>query len=116
IHSMIRTMRDIQNSGVFKKISLPYRKRDELYQMADTFNHTMDILESNYEKQRVFVSDASHELKTPLTVIESNAKMLKRWGTKRPDVLEESIDVIYSESVRMKEMTNQMLQLAENPA
>lgn len=114
IHSMTETMRDIQQSGQFKKISLQQTKQDELYQMAGTFNNMIDILQDNYEKQRSFVSDASHELKTPLTIIESYASMLKRWGMKDPDVLEESVDAIYSEGVRMKEMIKQMLLLANN--
>lgn len=40
--------------------------------------------------------------------------MLKRWGMKRPDLVEESIDAIYSEAGRMREMTEQMLLLAKN--
>jgi hypothetical protein len=72
----------------------------------------MDILENNFEKQQQFVSDASHELKTPVTIIESYASMLKRWGMKDPILLEESVEAIYSEAVRMKEMTKQMLMLA----
>ncbi|WP_054950060.1 HAMP domain-containing sensor histidine kinase [Numidum massiliense] len=114
INSMIHTMNDIQQSGTFKKIPLREKQQDELHKMAHTFNHTMDILEDNFEKQRAFVSDASHELKTPLTVIESYASLLKRWGMKKPEVLEEAIDAIHSETVRMKEMTTQMLQLAES--
>jgi two-component system, OmpR family, sensor histidine kinase ArlS len=81
--------------------------------MASTFNNMMDLLEENYKKQEQFVSDASHELKTPLTVIVSYANMLKRWGMKRPDILEEAIEAIHSESIRMKQLTEQMLLLAK---
>jgi hypothetical protein len=49
-----------------------------------------------------------------LTVIEGYATMLKRWGMKEPDMLEEAVDAIYAEAVRMKTMTQQMLMLA-NP-
>ncbi|WP_338751221.1 HAMP domain-containing histidine kinase [Bacillus sp. FJAT-52991] len=116
VNSMIRTMEDIQVRGIFKKIPLEHQSKDELYKMGNTFNKMMDLLQQNFEKQQQFVSDASHELKTPLTVIESYAKLLKRWGTKKPDVLEESVEAIYSEAVRMKAMTNQMLLLANNSA
>ncbi|MBN3527686.1 HAMP domain-containing sensor histidine kinase [Paenibacillus apiarius] len=112
IHSLNATMAEIQRNGVFKKLKLSGSANDELVQLGNTFNGMIDILQSNFEKQQQFVSDASHELKTPLTVIESYARMLKRWGMNKPEVLEESIDAIYSESVRMKELANQLLSLA----
>lgn len=112
IHSLNATMAEIQRNGVFKKLKLSGSANDELVQLGNTFNGMIDILQSNFEKQQQFVSDASHELKTPLTVIESYARMLKRWGMNKPEVLEESIEAIYSESVRMKELANQLLSLA----
>lgn len=105
-------MEEIQSSGSFKQISLDLRKKDELYQLGTTFNKMITLLKTQFERQQQFVSDASHELKTPLTVIESYANMLKRWGKKREDVLEEAVEAIHSESIRMKELTNQMLELA----
>ncbi|MDG5789844.1 HAMP domain-containing sensor histidine kinase [Evansella sp. AB-P1] len=113
IKAMAETMQDIQQKGTLKKIDLKEKSKDELYEVAGTFNNMVDLIKENIEKKQQFVHDASHELKTPLTVIESNASMLKRWGAKNPEVLEESIDAIYSESKRMKELTEQMLKLAE---
>lgn len=114
IHSLIGTMEEIEKKETFKKIERIGNSKDELHQMANAFNNMIDLLQKNFEKQQQFISDASHELKTPLTIIESYAKLLKRWGTKKPEVMEESVDAIYSEAVRMKEMTAQLLQLAEN--
>ncbi|MGD7054704.1 HAMP domain-containing sensor histidine kinase [Sutcliffiella horikoshii] len=114
IQAMTKTMKQIQRTGDYQKLQLQGNSKDELYTMGHTFNQMIDILEGNYQKQQQFVSDASHELKTPLTVIESYASMLKRWGMKKPELLEESVDAIYSESIRMKEMTEQMLQLANS--
>lgn len=114
INSLIRTMEEIQRKGQFKKLELPARSNDEMYQMGNTFNKMMDILQQHFVKQQQFVLDASHELKTPLTVIEGYATMLKRWGMNKPELLEESVEAIYSEAVRMKKLTRQMLMLA-NP-
>jgi len=114
INSMIVTMEEIQRKSIFKKLELKKHSQDELYKLGITFNKMIDILAQNFEKQQQFVSDASHELKTPLTVIESNASMLKRWGMNNQELLEESVDAIYSEAIRMKEMTKQMLMLANH--
>ncbi|WHT86750.1 sensor histidine kinase [Bacillus cereus] len=116
VNSLIQTMEHIQVRGIFKKIPLENKSKDELHKMGSTFNKMIDLLHQNFEKQQQFVSDASHELRTPLTVIESYAKLLKRWGMKKQDVLEESVEAIYSEAVRMKGMTNQMLLLANSSA
>ncbi len=114
ITSMMRTMREIRESGQFKRISLPMKSKDELYQMGDTFNNMIDLLEVNYEKQGRFISNASHELKTPLTIIESYASLLKRRGLERPEVFDESISAIHSEAIRMKDLTDQLLMLAKH--
>ncbi|MEH7523959.1 HAMP domain-containing sensor histidine kinase [Bacillus sp. JJ1503] len=112
--SMIKTMKEIKESGQFKRLPLEEGSKDELYQMGETFNHMIDLLEANFEKQKQFVSNASHELKTPLTVIESYASLLKRRGLKEPELFNESIEAILSESIRMREMTEQLLLLARH--
>ncbi|MBO0998487.1 HAMP domain-containing histidine kinase [Bacillus sp. SD075] len=114
IRSMIDTMKEIQTSGQFKRLSLEEKSKDELVEMGKTFNHMIDLLQANFEKQEQFVSNASHELKTPLTVIESYASLLKRKGMERPDLFGESIEAIHSEAIRMREMTEQMLLLAKH--
>lgn len=114
VTSMIRTMKDIRQSGAFKRLKLEGSSKDELFQMGQTFNHMIDLLEVNFEKQKQFVSNASHELKTPLTIIESYASLLKRRGLKEPKLFSESIEAIHSEAIRMKEMTEQLLMLARH--
>ncbi|MGG3556737.1 HAMP domain-containing sensor histidine kinase [Peribacillus frigoritolerans] len=114
IRSMIDTMKEIQTSGQFKRLILEEKSKDELVEMGKTFNHMIDLLQANFEKQEQFVSNASHELKTPLTVIESYASLLKRKGLERPDLFDESIEAIHSEAIRMREMTEQMLLLAKH--
>lgn len=114
ITTMTTTMSDIRGSGKFKMLDLPKKSNDELYQMGETFNEMMGQLENNYEKQEQFVSNASHELKTPLTVIESYASLLKRRGMEQPELFHESVDAIHSEAIRMRELTEQLLNLARN--
>ncbi|HWO74473.1 MAG TPA: HAMP domain-containing histidine kinase [Bacillus sp. (in: firmicutes)] len=114
ISSMIETMREIRKSGHFKRIHLPEKSQNELYLLGETFNEMMDLLEKNYAKQEQFVSNASHELKTPLTIIESYASLLKRRGKKQPELFDESVDAIHSEAIRMKDLIQQLLLLAKH--
>lgn len=113
IQRLTTTMNTIETRGSFEKLAVAGESKDEMNKMAMTFNRMMTKLEDSYLKQEQFVSDASHELKTPLTVIDSYIKMLKRWGKERPEILEEAIHSIESESRRMKYLTEQLLQLAK---
>ena len=113
ITTLIETMTEIRKSGHFKRIELKQGSKDELYQMGETFNHMIVLLEDNFEKQDQFVANASHELRTPLTVIESYASLLKRRGLNEPKIFHESIEAIHSEAIRMKEMVEELLDLAK---
>ncbi|MGQ3481177.1 sensor histidine kinase [Paenibacillus sp. TY11] len=114
ITSMISTMKEIQRSGKFKRLPLNSSSRDELVEMGETFNDMIELLERNFVRQEQFVSNASHELKTPLTIIESYASLLKRRGLQHPNIFAESVEAIQSEAIRMKDMAEQLLQLARN--
>ncbi|MBY0014663.1 sensor histidine kinase [Paenibacillus typhae] len=114
IVQMTATMREIKDSGKFRRLTLQDDAKDELVEMGHTFNGMIALLESNYLKQEKFVSDASHELRTPLTVIESYASLLKRRGLAHPELFNESVEAIHSEAIRMKELTEQLLLLAKH--
>jgi len=112
ISIMSGTMKDIEKSGEFKRIPLSDQSKDELQVMGVAFNRMIERLERNYNQQQQFLSDASHELKTPITVIESYSSLLKRWGMKDEAIQEEAVEAIHHEAVRMKKLTEHLLQSA----
>ena len=75
-------------------------------------NNLLVRMRESYRQQARFVNDASHELRTPIAVIEGYANMLKRWGKDDEKVLEESIAAISHESEHMKHLVEQLLFLA----
>jgi signal transduction histidine kinase len=87
---------------------------DELVEYATAFND-MTLKLSNYiEKQKRFVSDASHELATPITIINGHADMLIRWGKDDADTLTEGLHVIRNEALRMNELVENLLFFARS--
>lgn len=105
-------MTRIQRNGQFERLPIEGKSQDELTQMGNTFNEMMSLLEENYSKQEEFVSNASHELKTPLTVIGSYAKLLQRQGMQDEKIAEESVAAIRAETDRMKALIEQLLHIA----
>jgi len=84
----------------------------ELAGLEHAVNSLLESMRENYRRQSRFVSDASHELRTPIAVIQGYVNMLDRWGKEDEKVLEESIAAIQSESVHMQRLVEQLLFLA----
>ena len=80
--------------------------------LEDAINKLLDRMRDSYRQQARFVSDASHELRTPISVIQGYANMLDRWGKSDESVLDESITAIKCESENMKNLVEQLLFLA----
>lgn len=88
--------------------------KNELKDLATIFNEMLDRLELSYESQKQFVSDASHELRTPIAVIQGYVNLLDRWGKKDPEVMEESIEAIKNEAKNMQELVEKLLFLSRH--
>lgn len=89
------------------------RRRDEIGRLAKSFNDLLARLGEAFARERQFISDASHELKTPLTSINANAQMLLRWGDRDTTIRRESLETIVRESADLAGMVNGMLTLAK---
>ena len=114
IHILIQTMQANGRRAESKKIEVQGQSKDELHQMELTFNEMIDHLKANYQKQEQFVSDASHEMNTPISIVKSYAQLLKRRGKERPELFDEAVEAIDSEADRMQLLVEQMLLLAKN--
>ena len=86
---------------------------DELKRLGNTFNKMIDGLQGAFDRQIQFVSDASHELKTPIAVIQGYANLLDRWGKDDRDALEKSIYAIKLETSNMANLVEKLLFIAK---
>ncbi|MCR5187542.1 MAG: HAMP domain-containing histidine kinase [Treponema sp.] len=93
---------------------LPVSKNDdELDQLAKTFNSLFESLRKDFDRERAFTSDVSHELKTPVAGILGQANLLKRWGKDDPKQLESSLDMIITEANAMNSIITNLLQMSK---
>lgn len=84
----------------------------DMEELEAAVNSLIARLHSSYRQQIRFVDDASHELRTPIAVIQGYVNMLDRWGKNDEKVLQESITAIQAESAHMKTLVDQLLFLA----
>lgn len=92
---------------------IPEQTYEEFDVLSRKLNSMLERIQKAYENQNQFVSDVSHELRTPLTSINGYIKMLKRWGTKEKDVLEESLNNIDNSACYLKDMIEKLLILSK---
>jgi len=86
---------------------------DELKRLGNTFNKMIDRLQEAFDRQIQFVSDASHELRTPIAVIQGYANLIDRWGKDDREALEKSIQAIKLETSNMTNLVEKLLFIAK---
>jgi len=84
----------------------------DLQGIETALNGLLERIRASYKQQTQFVSDASHELRTPIAVIQGYVNMLDRWGKEDTAILEESIEAIKNEANHMQKLVEQLLFLA----
>jgi signal transduction histidine kinase len=108
VTALTRTARSISETDFGGRIEVT--DRDEVGELAATFNEMLDRLEQSFESQRHFIDDASHELKTPLTIIRGHLELLED----DPDAQQETLALVLDELDRMGRIVGDLLVLARH--
>lgn len=85
---------------------------DEIAQLADTFNNLLERIEHAFAVQKIFVANASHEIRNPLTSITSQLEvtLLKK---RDADTYEKTLNSVLEDVKRLNEMSHRLLMLAK---
>lgn len=104
------TANRITKNNLNERIVLP-ENEDELYDLSSSINSLLGRLEQALEREKQFTSDASHELRTPISVLRGTLEVLNR-KERSVEEYKEKIDYCLTELDRMSNMTEQLLILA----
>lgn len=113
VNRMTDTAKAIANSKDLKKRVNISEHPDELSNLEEALNSMLTQLENAFERQRRFVSDASHELRTPVSIMKGYLDILDDWGKGDSKLLAESIKSMKEETQHMKKLIENLLFLAK---
>ena len=91
-------------------------ERDELGKLARSFNQLLDRLEESFERQRRFISDASHELRTPVAILRGETEVTLAKTNRTPEEYREALDVMRDESQRLSHIIEDLFTLTRADA
>ena len=108
LHEIEETATRISRGSDLKQRIDTKHRGDEVGQLANAFNHMVERLDESFEKERQFTSDASHELRTPTSVILAQTEYTLE-KPRSAEEYEEALRVVQRQSRRMSTLINDML-------
>lgn len=90
--------------------------RDELGHLAASFNELLDRLNQSFDRQRRFVADASHELRTPVAILCGEAEVTLAQEKRTEQEYRESLQILREEAKRLKHIVEDLFTLARADA
>lgn len=111
ISSITAKANEISATNLYLRLNTS-NKGDELDELAITFNHMLDRLETSFETQNSFINNASHELRNPLTAILGETEISLNRERSGPEY-RQSLETIQNEAQRLDLLVNSLLKLAQ---
>jgi signal transduction histidine kinase len=111
LHDVTATARRLSAESLDERLRLP-GPRDEVAELADTFDAMLDRLEAAFQSQRRFVANASHELRTPLAVVRTEVEVTLADPAADEAELRRMAGVIRDATLRAQQLVDGLLVLA----
>lgn len=110
-----REVSRIDETSLSSRVSIP-QTNDEVEILSRSFNQLLDRLEQAFERERRFSADVSHELKTPLATMITNAQVLKLSEAPTLEEYEENLNTTLQSARRLSDVVNGLLLLYQTKA
>ncbi len=112
LRALTETMAATNSSDLTARVKLG-NAQDEIGQLARQFNRLLDRLESAFASQKRFMADASHELRTPVSVALSAAQVTERDPGRTIQDCDEALEVIENQMLRLRRIVDDLLFLSQ---
>jgi two-component system, OmpR family, sensor kinase len=112
VEAMRRRAREVSLSRAGERLPLP-AARDEIRRLGETLNGMLDRLQRSFERERRFVADAGHELRTPVAVVKTELEGAMRTGDYGPDV-REALAAAIEECEHLAQLAEDLLVVARS--
>lgn len=109
VQTITRTAQEISATDLHRRLNLG--QRDEIGELATTFDRMLDRLEGAFTRQQQFTADASHELRTPLSIVNTEVERVLQ----RPHTVQDynqALSIVHQENQRMTRLVGDLLVLA----
>jgi len=111
VEKIINTAKSIEENNLNERIKV--KSQDELGRLASTLNQMISRLEKAFEQQKQFTADVSHDLRTPLSIIQAESSLtLKK--DRSIEEYKKSLELILEETSYMSEIIDKLLFLARS--
>lgn len=112
LKNMSKEIREL-DLNLHRQINVPNNPL-EIREVGSAFNELLSKQEEAIEREKKFITNASHDLKTPIAAIRGHVKLIQRRGGSHPEIIPNSLSFIDKESQRLEKLSHQLLILNED--
>lgn len=112
LRRMASVAEGVDGGDISARMPVDESRRDEVSRLAGSFNQMLGRLEEAFSRQRAFVADASHDLRTPLTIIQGQLQVLARISDPDPEDVRRVSAQVTAATARMERLVDDLLLLA----
>ncbi len=110
VDKMVKDVKKIRGTNLHERITVP-EPQDEIRELAETMNGMLKSIEDSFKSQKRFIADASHEIKTPLAIIQAKLELMQEKVNKKD--FDKEFESLFQELERLTNLSKSLLTLAK---